>query len=119
MCKGSDAVMLPRIRAGTDQELLDATDRNLHSFSVKGLRTLVVASKVCSQGLTRCPSRPQSCLRGIAVPIARPHGSAQTGDCSFRLIFAQDGRSARAHESFEVSLHCSLRTVPCACRRST
>lgn len=38
--------MLPRIRAGTEQELLDATDRNLHAFSVKGLRTLVVGSRV-------------------------------------------------------------------------
>ncbi len=46
MCKGSDAVMLPRIRAGTDAELLASTDRNLHAFSVKGLRTLVVGSKV-------------------------------------------------------------------------
>ena len=45
MCKGSDAVMLPRIRPGTDRALLEATDRNLHAFSVKGLRTLVVASK--------------------------------------------------------------------------
>ena len=45
MCKGSDAVMLPRIRPGTDRELLEATDRNLHAFSVKGLRTLVVATK--------------------------------------------------------------------------
>ncbi len=47
MCKGSDAVMLPRIRPGTDRELLEATDRNLHAFSVKGLRTLVVATKAC------------------------------------------------------------------------
>ena len=52
MCKGSDAVMLPRIRAGTDPELLAATDRNLHAFSVKGLRTLVVASKVCQSAET-------------------------------------------------------------------
>ena len=51
-CKGSDAVMLPRIRAGTDPDLLESTDRNLHAFSVKGLRTLVVASRVCPQVAT-------------------------------------------------------------------
>ena len=46
MCKGSDAVMLPRIRDGSDPALLAETDRNLHAFSVKGLRTLVLATKV-------------------------------------------------------------------------
>ena len=45
-CKGSDAVMLSRIREDTDAELLDATDGHLHAFSVKGLRTLVIATKV-------------------------------------------------------------------------
>ena len=45
MCKGSDAVMLPRIRDGSDPALLAETDRNLYAFSVKGLRTLVLATK--------------------------------------------------------------------------
>jgi Cation transport ATPase (P-type) len=44
--KGSDAVMLPRVRSDTDAELLAATDANLHAFSVRGLRTLVLGSKV-------------------------------------------------------------------------
>ncbi len=46
LTKGSDAVMLPRLRKGTDAALLQATNDDLHAFSVKGLRTLVVASKV-------------------------------------------------------------------------
>lgn len=48
LCKGSDAVMLPRLRPGTDAALLRDTDANLHAFSVKGLRTLVITSKVRS-----------------------------------------------------------------------
>jgi hypothetical protein len=33
-CKGSDAKMLPRLRADTDPALLSATHANLHAFSV-------------------------------------------------------------------------------------
>mmetsp|Transcript_7573 Transcript_7573/g.22355 ORF Transcript_7573/g.22355 Transcript_7573/m.22355 type:complete len:1298 (+) Transcript_7573:304-4197(+) len=50
LCKGSDAVMLPRLRAGTDEKLLADTQENLHAFSVKGLRTLVIATKVLEAG---------------------------------------------------------------------
>ena len=45
-CKGSDAALLPRLRAGTDGRLLEATQDNLASFSVAGLRTLLLASRV-------------------------------------------------------------------------
>lgn len=33
-CKGSDAIMLPRLRPDTDPALLAATHDNLHAFSV-------------------------------------------------------------------------------------
>ena len=59
-CKGSDAAMLPRLRAGTSRELLAATDRNLHDFSVKGLRTLVIATKVRSEEF-KVPSESGHC----------------------------------------------------------
>ena len=42
-------VMIPLLRPGTDTTLLQNTEDNLHAFSVKGLRTLVVGSKVCWQ----------------------------------------------------------------------
>jgi magnesium-transporting ATPase (P-type) len=45
-CKGSDAALLPRLRAGTDARLLGATQDNLTSFSSAGLRTLLLASRV-------------------------------------------------------------------------
>ena len=56
LMQGSDAVMLPRLRAGMDETLLAATDENLHTFSVKGLRTLVIASKVCVDNAGSCKS---------------------------------------------------------------
>ena len=49
--------MMTRLRAGTDTALLQATEENLHAFSVKGLRTLVVGSKVC------CALQMLSCAR--------------------------------------------------------
>lgn len=42
-------VMVPLLRPGTDTTLLSNTEDNLHAFSVKGLRTLVVGSKVRPQ----------------------------------------------------------------------
>lgn len=39
-------VMLQRLRAGTDAALLQNTEDNLHAFSVKGLRTLIVGARV-------------------------------------------------------------------------
>jgi hypothetical protein len=42
-------VMMPLLRPGTDATLLQNTEDNLHAFSVKGLRTLVVGSKVRPQ----------------------------------------------------------------------
>ena len=44
--KGSDAALLPRLRVGTDARLLAATHDNLATFSVDGLRTLLLASRV-------------------------------------------------------------------------
>ncbi|BDA48078.1 probable phospholipid-transporting ATPase 7 [Coccomyxa sp. Obi] len=43
--KGSDAALLPRLAPDTDAALLKRTQKNLHDFSVKGLRTLVLASR--------------------------------------------------------------------------
>ncbi|KAK9839881.1 hypothetical protein WJX81_008363 [Elliptochloris bilobata] len=45
-CKGSDQAMLARLRRGTDADLLAATHAHLRRFSVQGLRTLVLASRV-------------------------------------------------------------------------
>lgn len=39
-------VMIPLLRPGTDTTLLQNTEDNLHAFSVKGLRTLIIGSKV-------------------------------------------------------------------------
>ena len=48
--KGSDAALLPRLRPGTDGRLLAATQDNLRSFSIQGLRTLLLASRVIPAG---------------------------------------------------------------------
>ena len=45
-CKGSDTALAPRLRARTDARLLSATQENLRLFSVQGLRTLLLASRV-------------------------------------------------------------------------
>ncbi|KAK9806980.1 hypothetical protein WJX72_009386 [[Myrmecia] bisecta] len=44
--KGSDAVMLPRLHHHGDAQVLKDTQDNLRAFSVQGLRTLVLASRV-------------------------------------------------------------------------
>ena len=48
--KGSDAALLPRLRQGMDARLLASTHDNLNSFSVQGLRTLLLASRVIPEG---------------------------------------------------------------------
>ncbi len=45
-CKGADTKVMKKIRAGTDAELTSRTDSDLHTFAKRGLRTLVLASKV-------------------------------------------------------------------------
>ena len=47
--KGSDAALLPRLRASTDGSLLAATQENLRAFSSRGLRTLLLASRVLGE----------------------------------------------------------------------
>ena len=47
--KGSDAALLPRLRASTDGSLLAATHENLRAFSSRGLRTLLLASRVLGE----------------------------------------------------------------------
>lgn len=47
--KGSDAALLPRLRESTDRALLAATHENLRAFSVRGLRTLLLASRVLGE----------------------------------------------------------------------
>jgi phospholipid-transporting ATPase len=44
-CKGSDAMMLKRL-GHTDADLLARANENLHFFSTRGLRTLVIGSRV-------------------------------------------------------------------------
>jgi phospholipid-transporting ATPase len=45
-CKGADTKVMKKIRSGTDAELTARTDSDLHTFAKRGLRTLVLASKV-------------------------------------------------------------------------
>lgn len=45
-CKGADTKVMKKIRSGTDAELTSRTDSDLHTFARRGLRTLVLASKV-------------------------------------------------------------------------
>lgn len=45
-CKGADSAMLTVLDEGTDPQLLANTRQNLHKFSVEGLRTLMVATKI-------------------------------------------------------------------------
>lgn len=45
-CKGADSKVMKKIRPGTDAELLERTNSDLHTFAKSGLRTLVLASKV-------------------------------------------------------------------------
>lgn len=45
-CKGADAMMLKRLTPGTSSDLLARVHDNLHFFSTKGLRTLVVGTKI-------------------------------------------------------------------------
>jgi magnesium-transporting ATPase (P-type) len=45
-CKGADTKVMKKIRSGTQNELMSRTDSDLHAFAKRGLRTLVLASKV-------------------------------------------------------------------------
>jgi magnesium-transporting ATPase (P-type) len=45
-CKGADAMMLRRIRSNTSDDLLERVKDNLHFFATKGLRTLVIGTRV-------------------------------------------------------------------------
>eukprot|EP00803_Ostreobium_quekettii_P002905 evm.model.scf_903.4 EVM.evm.TU.scf_903.4 scf_903:32108-44084(+) len=47
--KGADNAMLERLQSNTDQELLRKTQVDLYDFSVKGLRTLVLGTRVLLQ----------------------------------------------------------------------
>jgi magnesium-transporting ATPase (P-type) len=44
-CKGADAMMLKRLAPDTDADLLARANDNLHFFSTRGLRTLVIGSR--------------------------------------------------------------------------
>lgn len=45
-CKGADTKVMKKIRGGTDVDLRNRTESDLHTFAKHGLRTLVLASKV-------------------------------------------------------------------------
>jgi magnesium-transporting ATPase (P-type) len=45
-CKGADAMMLKRVKKTTSEDLLDRVNDNLHYFATKGLRTLVIGTRV-------------------------------------------------------------------------
>jgi magnesium-transporting ATPase (P-type) len=45
-CKGADAMMLKRLSAATSPDLLSRVNDNLHFFSTKGLRTLVIGTRM-------------------------------------------------------------------------
>eukprot|EP00884_Botryococcus_braunii_P012317 jgi/Botrbrau1/21086/Bobra.0144s0084.1 len=47
--KGSDAMMLTLLKKDTQASLIAATNDNLRMFSIQGLRTLVMASRVVGQ----------------------------------------------------------------------
>lgn len=47
--KGSDAALLPLLRQSTDGKLLSDTQDNLRAFSSRGLRTLLLASRVLGE----------------------------------------------------------------------
>jgi phospholipid-transporting ATPase len=44
-CKGADAMMLKRLAPDTDPDLLARVNDNLHFFSTRGLRTLIIGSR--------------------------------------------------------------------------
>ena len=45
-CKGADAMMLQRLSGDTSKDLLTRVNDNLHFFSTKGLRTLLVCTRI-------------------------------------------------------------------------
>jgi hypothetical protein len=61
-------VMMQRLRPGTDATLLQNTEENLHAFSVKGLRTLIVGARVCFQ-LPACLCKRISCRSWLAADL--------------------------------------------------
>jgi magnesium-transporting ATPase (P-type) len=50
-CKGADATMLTRLSQSTSKDLLTRVNDNLHYFSTKGLRTLVVGTRMIPEDL--------------------------------------------------------------------
>lgn len=46
MCKGADAMMLKRLSPDTSPDLLERIQDNLHFFATKGLRTLVIGTRI-------------------------------------------------------------------------
>jgi len=48
-CKGADNIMLNLLKPDLDRDLIQATEQALYDFSVKGLRTLVLGTRLISQ----------------------------------------------------------------------
>ncbi|GMH33103.1 hypothetical protein BSKO_00937 [Bryopsis sp. KO-2023] len=48
-CKGADNVMIPRLKVDSKSDVVRDTEESLHRYSVKGLRTLVLGSKILDQ----------------------------------------------------------------------
>ena len=50
MCKGADSIIIPRIKQSQGQSYIEKTKEYLDSFSREGLRTLVIAEKIITEG---------------------------------------------------------------------
>ena len=107
-CKGADAMMLKRLATGTDADLLARVNDNLHYFSTKGLRTLVIGTREiepdtferwsdrfeAAQGNLMGGTEIADKVRCVAVPVARTAAC-----CARHHLLAGD---LRAHSSMEV-----------------
>ena len=82
-CKGSDAAVLAALRRDTPTDVLAATDAALHGFARRGLRTLVVATRVLEADEWAAwdarYSAAASLLEGREEALAEVAGEVETG----------------------------------------
>ena len=114
--KGSDAALLPRLRESTDRALLAATQDNLRAFSSRGLRTLLLASRVLGEEEWRAwnarHAAAAATLAGRGRKIGGREKERRFERCFFFLRKIEKPEEKKNSLSFLSSLNTHTQTKP-------
>ena len=87
-CKGADNVMLKLLKSDLDPDLIRSTEQSLYDFSVKGLRTLVLGTRLLEQKEYEAwDARYQSAARSLSEDReAQINAIAEELEQNFELV---------------------------------